>query len=482
MLNTMDVLPRLLAFREGRAVRIASNQRVAIRRDRLVICPIAMAGEDTSIHTVACGRVGQVAEFRCVPDPRYRDDQYGLFEWLGDRVEQYFLECQQAGSYPQIWVPSSGAVGLLDTLADRLRFNQENLRVKRFGELLSYATERFPIEGQQALMTATGALKMHFATGQQEGEDEHLGTLLVWMRPPSGRNVLAVVAAAEEVPMGVKTDPDFDRDDLEPLVSAYNEARKRKATSKELETRAKQIEDQLRPVVSAIYDGTQEAISLLVAEGLQPLPHLDGLEAREADEFRSFMFSRESGHFLPLRDSPKSAAFRLAAREDAAEGARAALLYGDRVHLERERLAGRILRGTVENPVRTRLAPRRFECRFTVVTGQRVLHVRRRDELHLLADPRMKVVVTDVRRSGRTTRVSVVMLKGARAVGLPAANQEVAFGDGPPDWNRIILLRKQMRDRLATQPWTHQDGQLPGASPSNAPRPADLLAAIEGLR
>ncbi len=482
MLNTMDVLPRLLAFRDGRAVRIASNQRVAIHPDALVLCPIAMAGEDTSMHIVACGRIGQAAEFRCVPDPRYRDDQYGLFEWLGDRVEQYFLECVQAGSYPQIWVPSSGAVGLLDTLADRLRFNRENLKVKRFGELLSYATERFPIEGQQALMTATGVLRMHFATGQQEGEDEHLGALLVWMRPPAGRNVLAAVAVAEDVPMGVKTDPDFDRDDLEPLVSAYNEARKRKATSKELETRAGQIADLLRPVVSRIYEGTQEAISLLAAEGLQPIPHLDGLEAREADEFRSFMSSRESGHPLPLRDSPKSAAFRLAAREDAAEGARAAILYGDRVHLERERLAGRILGGTVENPVRTRLAPRRFQSRFTVVTGQRVLHVRRGDELHLLADPRMKVVVTDVRRSGRTTRVSVVMLKGTRIPGLPIANQQVLLGDGPPDWDGIIRMRKQMRDRLATPPWTHQDQQLPGASPSNAPRPDDLLAAIEGLR
>jgi hypothetical protein len=238
----------------------------------------------------------------------------------------------------------------------------------------------------------------------------------------------------------------------------------------------------LRPVVTRIYEGTQEAISLLAAENLPPIPHLDGLEAREIDEFRAFISSRESGHPVPLRDSPKSAAFRLAAREDAAEGARAAILYGDRVHLERERLAGRILSGAVENPVRRRLGPHRFESRFIVVTGQRVLHVRRGDELHLLADPRLKVVVTEVRRSGRTTRVSVLMLKGERAVGVPRPSQQVLLGDAPPDWNRIILLRRQMRDRLATTPWTHQEQQLPGASPSNAPRPADLLAAIEGLR
>jgi hypothetical protein len=482
MLDVLNVLPRLMAFRKGRAVRIASNQRIAIRRDARVICPIAMAGEDTTIHIVACGRLGQPPEVRCVPDPRYRDDQYGLFEWLGERVEQYFGECRENGTYPQIWVPSSGAVGLLDTLGDRLRFNRENLRVKRFGELLSYATERFPVEGQQALMTATGALRMHFATGQQEGEDEHLGTLLVWLRPPVRRNVLAAVAAAEDVPMGIKTDPDFDRDELEPVVSGYNDARKRTATNRELQTRASRIETLLRPVVLRIYEATQEAISILLGEQLDSIAHLDGLEAREADEFVSFMSSRDLGYALPLRDSPKSAAFRLASREDAADGARSALLYGDKVHFERERLAGKILSGTVENPTRRRLAPRQFECRFTVVTDQRVLHVRRRDEVHLLADPRMKVVVTDVRRNGRTTRVSVVMLKGTRAVGLPRPGQGVALGSAPPDWYRIILLRKQMRDRLARPPWTHQNEQPPGASPSAATRPADLLAAIERLR
>jgi len=41
------------------------------------------------------------------------------------------------------------------------------------------------------------------------------------------------------------------------------------------------------------------------------------------------------------------------------------------------------------------------------------------------------------------------MLKGTRAVGLPRAGQGVALGSAPPDWYRIILLRKQMRDRLA---------------------------------
>jgi hypothetical protein len=482
MLNTLDVVPRLMAFQEGRAIRIASHQRIAISADALVLCPMAMAGEDTTIHIVACGRIGRPAEIRCIPDPRYRDDQYRLFEWLAERIEAYFSACQQQGRYPQIWVPSSAAVGLLDTLADRLRFNRENPQVKRFGELLSYCTERYPVEGQQTLLTATGALGMHFATGQQEAEDDHLGTWLVWVRPPASGNVLAAVAVAEEIPMGVKTDPKFDRDQLEPLVSAYNQARKRKTPKPQLDRRSKQIEDVLRPVVATIYQATQEAIAFLIAARLPRMLHLDGLETREKEEFGSFMTSRDAGYHLPLRDAPKLAAFKLAAREDAADTAESAMLHGDMVQLERARLAGRVLSGSVVDPVRSRLGPRRFENRFTVVSEQRVLHVRRRDELHLLSDPRMKVVVTDVRRSGRTTRVSVMLLKGERAVGLPAANQSIALGPGPPEWDRLMRMRMQMRDRLANQPWTHSDGPLPAASPTGKPRPPDLLAAIEGLR
>ena len=40
-----------------------------------------------------------------------------------------------------------------------------------------------------------------------------------------GRRILDAVTAAERVPMGVKTDPPFDRQTLEPLVAAYNAAR-----------------------------------------------------------------------------------------------------------------------------------------------------------------------------------------------------------------------------------------------------------------
>jgi hypothetical protein len=320
MAGELDLVVRLLAHEGGRAARIATHRLVAVRPDALVLCPLAMAGEDTTVHIVAVGRIGCPPETYCVPDPRVRDDQYELFTWLGTRIEGHFEPCRRAGQYAQMWVSSGAVADRLDTLADRLRYNRENAAVKRFGELLSYHTERYPVAGQQALITATGALRMHWATGQQPGEDEHLGALLTWIEPPGKTNVLEAVALAERVPMGVKTDPEFDRDILERRVTAYNEAR-----------RSGLIQQALEPVVRAIYDGTQRAVRILSETNLAPLPALRNLEERELAEFESFMTSRDAGYHLPLTDKPRPAAFKLTARQDAADNFEAAVLCGDGV-------------------------------------------------------------------------------------------------------------------------------------------------------
>ncbi len=482
MAGELDLVARLLAYEGGRALSIATCRLVAIRPDALVLCPLAMAGEDTTIHIVAVGGIGRPPEIYCVPDPRVRDDQYELFAWLATRIEAHFEASRRAGEYPQIWVSSGAVADHLDTLADRLRYNRENAAVKRFGELLSYQTERYPVAGQQALITATGALRMHWATGQQPGEDEHLGALLTWIEPPRNTNILDAVALAERVPMGVKTDPEFDRDILERRVTAYNEARRSGARAQELRQRAGLIQQALEPVVRAIYDNTQRAIRILSERNLPPLPALWNLEERERDEFNSFMASRDAGYHLPLTDKPRPAAFKLTAREDAADNFEAAVLCGDGVGRARARLAGHTVHGQVENPRRTRVSPYRFRYRFDLVSRQRVLRVRRRDELASLADPRLRVTVTNVHREGIVTRISVIITHGQQAVGLPVTGTTLELAKIVPDWDRLIRTRKQLRQRLAATPWTH-DGQ--GTPPVTAPGrrpPRDPLAEVEALR
>jgi hypothetical protein len=482
MAGELDLVARLLAHEGGRAVRIATHRLVAIRPDALVVCPLAMAGEDTTVHIVAVGRIGCQPETYCVPDPRVRDDQYELFTWLGTRIEDHFEACRRAGHYAQVWVSSGAVADHLDTLADRLRYNRENAAVKRFGELLSYHTERYPVAGQQALITATGALRMHWATGQQPGEDEHLEALLTWIEPPGKTNVLEAVALAERVPMGVKTDPEFDRDVLERRVTAYNEARRSGAAAADLRQRAALIQQALEPVVRAIYDGTQRAVRILSGTNLPPLPALRNLEEREHGEFESFMTSRDAGYHLPLSDKPRPAAFKLTAREDAAGNFEAAVLCGDGVGRARARLAGHAVFGQVENPRRTRLSSRRLRHRFDLVSRQRVLRVRRRDELVSLADPRLRVTVANVHREGAVTRISVMIAHGQQAVGLPASGVTLELAKMVPDWDRLIRTRKQLRHRLAVIPWTHNGQNTLPRSTRQQRVPGDPLADVEALR
>ncbi len=480
MPREIDLIPRLLAFKHGRAQRAATHLQIAVRSDALVVCPLAMAGEDTTIHMIAWGEIGQPPTISFVPDPRRRDDQYRLFAEFGVAIERYFRACRDTGTYPQIWVSSAPVASHLDILADRLRYNRDDVQVKRFGELLSYATERYPIAGQQALHTATGALKLHWATGQTEGEDEHLGALLTWIEPPGGCSVLRAVADAERIPMGVKTDPDFDRDVLEPLVTAYNEALRAGAEAAELTRHADRIRSALQPVVLRIYEATQRAIQVLLGMGLPPLPDLAELERREAEEFESFMAARDAGHYLSLRDGPRAAAFKLSAREDAAQNLEAARLLGDRVARARGRLTGRVLVGEVVRPRATRLGPRQTSYEFDLHTTQRVLHIRVRDELFWVDDPRLRVVVTRVQRRGASTWVSLQITKGQRSVGLPPAGAHLEFAPSVPDWAWLWRLRSHLSRRLAITPWTHTDQPIP-PSPVR-PAPSDPLAAVEALR
>src|SRR5215218_4835964 len=116
MSTDIDLAAALSAWDAQRAKRITTHRHVAVRADALVLCPIAMAGEDTTIHICAVGRVGGPPRILCTPDPRVRDAQFALLEVLHSIVGPWVAACREVGSYPQLWVQSGAAASLLDTL------------------------------------------------------------------------------------------------------------------------------------------------------------------------------------------------------------------------------------------------------------------------------------------------------------------------------------------------------------------------------
>jgi hypothetical protein len=476
--DLVNVVARLRALQQGQAVAVAIQRQVAIQPHSLVVTLLAMAGEDTSVHAIAVGRFGEPASIDVVADPRRRDDQYALLRRQLPRFEAYYAECLAAGTFPQLWVSSAGAVNHIDTLADRLRFT-EDPDMERLGTLWTYAGERSPVAGQQALISATGALRLHYATGQQEAEDEHLGSLLTWIEPPAGRDIFAAVAAAEAWPMGVKTDPWFDVRELQPAVEDFNKVRDSgdSALVAFHETRIRQL---LESVIRPIYTATQRAISILSAERWRDNPAIDPLVAEETRAFADFMAARAAGYRLPYRDKPKSGAMKIVARERAVSNVDAGTLRHDRAAREKGVSSGRVLRATVAGIRPEHLGPRLFEYHMTLSSHQDSLHLRAGDELWTLDAPNLAVRIVRVERRGSLTWIDATVVSGKRIAKTMVAGGVLDLGPKTPNWGGIGFELGQMASRLAAPPWTHGE-TVPAAAPSPLQMPADLLAAVERL-
>ncbi len=477
----LDLLSRLLAYGHGRAMRIATHMKTVVQPDALVVSPLSMAGEDATIHIVAFGRAGQPPEILFVPDPRFREDQYLLFSGLGAAMETYYRACRTAGTHPQLWVSSAPAVALLDMLADRLRHFPDDEQVKRLGECLTYAAERYGVAGQQVLHAATDVLKLHWATGQHDGEDQHLGSVLTWIDPPRGVNVLEAVFQAQHTPMGVKTAPEFDTKILAPRIRAYHVARNRGNSPEVIAARAAQIREVLEPAVRDIYGAVQKAIAVLCGMGLSPLPGLDRLEERETREFQRFTDALDKGVRFPRRDRPKTAVIKMSIRQDAIRNFDAAVLCGDNLgHLE-GMLKGHVLSGMVSKALRKPVDRRKYECRLELVSDQRNLHVRRGDELYRMGDSRLCVRVTDVQRQDGFSRILLHVTKGQKTFSTTWVGTRLDFLREKPDWDWLRRKRKRISQRLKDPPWTHEDG-IPLPSYPKLRPPDDPIAAVEVLR
>ncbi len=219
--------------------------------------------------------------------------------------------------------------------------------VPLLGRWLTHFGERARVPGASLLLSMTGLLTRHWASGQSVLEDQHLGALLSWIDPPPGLSGQEAAERAESArgadgqllcpPAGPATDPAFDNRLLAPAMARYDAG----LPGAEDALRAL-VEGQLRPTWDAVWHGL-DLLRALPAGSRVPdrwkrdrwsyTAHRDRVRAGEPPQ--------------PRQDDAVTAAQKLSARETAQAQLDAQEALDDPLVMAGRRLAGEAFQGTV---------------------------------------------------------------------------------------------------------------------------------------
>ncbi|MGW1762914.1 hypothetical protein ACWCQL_02280 [Streptomyces sp. NPDC002073] len=272
MSSLLNTLARLEAVRAGRARPLATVRHRHLSERPLVLVPLTTAGEAGAPLGALVGTDRDAPRLLVVPQPRDRDLRWSFLADLAEEVlphiDGYADDVEPAErtetdpatgkktkvaaelclDAPQLVVPSAAGVEYVRLLGRSMRFRRTAeqdpdapypapARVPLLGRWFTHLAERSRMPGSALLLSATGLLSRHWATGQSSLEDQHLGALLAWIAPdPAAGGTGAEQALRAELgrdaqgqllvpPAGPATDPAFDNRLLAPAMARYDAAR-----------------------------------------------------------------------------------------------------------------------------------------------------------------------------------------------------------------------------------------------------------------
>ncbi|MFI6344108.1 hypothetical protein [Streptomyces sp. NPDC050560] len=307
-------LARLEAVDSGRATPIATVRHRHLSTRPLVFVPLTTAGETGAPLGALVGTERTAPRLLVVPQPRDRDLRFAFLADLADVVVPYIesfaddpgnvelterserdpetgkrvkVEAELCADAPQIVVPSAAGIGFVRLLGRSTRFRRTAeqdpdepypapARLPLLGRWLTHYGERARVPGSSLLLAMTDLLARHWATGQSGLEDQHLGALLGWLRPPAGSTGAEAARRAELArdkagqllcpPAGPATDPAFDNHLLAPALDRHARARTALAAAEDgvradtLLAGLTAAEDEIRALVASRTRPTWDAV------------------------------------------------------------------------------------------------------------------------------------------------------------------------------------------------------------------------------
>ncbi|MCB5167884.1 hypothetical protein LG634_24010 [Streptomyces bambusae] len=397
-MSLLTTLARLEAVRAGRARPLATVRHRHLTDRPLVFVPLTTAGEAGAPLGALVGTDRDAPRLLVVPQPRDRDLRWTFLADLAEEVLPYIdayadhvepaertetdpvtgkkakVATELCLDAPQIVVPSPAGIEYVRLLGRSMRFRRTAeedpdapypapARVPLLGRWFTHLAERSRMPGSALLLSATGLLSRHWATGQSSLEDQHLGALLAWIAPdPKTGGTGAEQALRAELardaqglllvpPAGPATDPAFDNKLLAPAMARFDAARAADPADPAARSAA---EDAVRALVASQLRPTWDAVwrSLDLVRELPPGAHT---EQRWTGDRWSYTGHRDRVRAgeppQPRRDDAVTAARKLGRRETEQVRLDAQEALDDPLVMAARRFAGEAFAGEITEVV-----------------------------------------------------------------------------------------------------------------------------------
>lgn len=240
-MNGLRLLRRLRAYGEGKPLPYGRTKHLEVPPSPqvLLVAFLRMGGE-TAPWGIGWKRPGQKAKFVTVPEPR--DRELVAKALAGDFVDDLATHLLHPSTHSknydekelpplrQVWVPGPTHLDMLHLLAMAYAFAKKGpvdrvQQLQLLGRTSNFLFLQAQRPGQQMVVDATRLLRDAYEFPADDLRQSHLGFLLAWLQTKGmAADRIDAAAKAESRAVSTALDPTIDRDELEPLVDAYNQA------------------------------------------------------------------------------------------------------------------------------------------------------------------------------------------------------------------------------------------------------------------
>ena len=240
-MNGLRLLRRLRAYGEGKPLPYGRTKHLETPPGaQVLLAAFLRMGGETAPWGIGWKRPGQTPKFITVPEPRDRElvAQALANDFVDDLTTHLLHPATHTKSYDekdlaplrQVWLPGPTHIEMLHLLAMAYAFAakgpEDRVRqLQLLGRSANFLFLQSQRPGQQMVVDATRLLRDAYEFPADDLRQAHLGFLLAWLQT-KGNAAARIDAAAKAEARAVSTalDPAIDRDELVPLVTAYNEA------------------------------------------------------------------------------------------------------------------------------------------------------------------------------------------------------------------------------------------------------------------